>query len=101
MKTVDGEANATLKIMEPVTISTVNGEIELTIEELKDNLAMKTVNGDISLKLTDFCDARIVTKKVNGDIELIGINPENPVIGTGEFEVKVTTVNGDIKAVLV
>jgi len=74
----------------------VNGEIELTIEELEGDVEVSCVNGNVRLRLTEFCDARIVSKSVNGGVELVDIDPDDPVIGTGEFEVKISTVNGRV-----
>ena len=101
LTTVNGEIKAHLTVAGPLKASTVNGEIELTIEELEGDAEVSCVNGDITLRLSEFCDARIVTKKVNGDVKMIGIEPDDPVIGTGEFEVKVSTVNGDVKVELI
>ncbi len=99
--TVNGEVRAHLAVAGPLRVSTVNGEIELTIEELEGDVEVGCVNGDIVLRLTEFCDASIVGKKVNGNVKMIGIEPDDPVIGTGEFEVKVSTVNGDVRVELV
>ncbi len=101
LTSVNGTIKARLALAGPLTASTVNGELELDIEELDDNIQVSTVNGDIRLRLTDFCDAKITTKKVNGDVELVGINPEEPVIGAGTYDVRVSTVNGDVRVELV
>ena len=101
VSTVNGEIKAHLTTAGPLKASTVNGELEITIEELEGNVEVSCVNGDITLRLTDFCDARIVAKRVNGDVKLVGIDPNDPVIGTGEFTVKVSTVNGDVRVELV
>ncbi|NJF24656.1 hypothetical protein E3E29_03085 [Thermococcus sp. Bubb.Bath] len=74
-------------------VSTVNGRIELEDCEAGK---ISTVNGSITVTLSDFCDARIKVGRVNGTVTFEGIDPENPIIGTGEFEVKVSTVNGNI-----
>ncbi|WP_297437717.1 DUF4097 family beta strand repeat-containing protein [Thermococcus sp.] len=101
LNTVNGEVKAHLAVAGPLKASTVNGEIELTIEELEGDVEVSTVNGDITLRLTEFCDARIVSKRVNGDVKLVGIDSNDPVIGTGEFEVRVSTVNGDVRVELI
>ncbi|AJC72545.1 hypothetical protein X802_10550 [Thermococcus guaymasensis DSM 11113] len=101
ISTVNGEIMAHLTVAGPLKASTVNGEIELTIEELEGNVEVSCVNGDIVLRLTEFCDARIVSKRVNGDVKLVGIDPGDPVIGTGEFEVRASTVNGDVRVELI
>ncbi|AFL94293.1 hypothetical protein CL1_0078 [Thermococcus cleftensis] len=101
LSTVNGEIRAGLTVAGPLKASTVNGEIELTIEELEGDVEVSCVNGDIVLRLTEFCDARIVSKGVNGDVKLVGIDPDDPVIGTGEFEVKASTVNGDVRVEVV
>jgi len=101
LSTVNGEIKAHLTAAGPLKASTVNGELEITIEELEDDVEVSCVNGNIVLRLTDFCDARIVTKRVNGDVKLVGIDPNDPVMGTGEFTVKVSTVNGDVRVELV
>ncbi|MBP1913039.1 DUF4097 family beta strand repeat-containing protein [Thermococcus stetteri] len=101
LSTVNGEIRAHLTVAGPLRASTVNGDIEITIEELEGDVEASCVNGDMTLRPTDFCDARIVAKAVHGDVELVGINPENPVIGTGDYEVKVSTVNGDVTVELV
>ncbi|ASJ09149.1 hypothetical protein A3L11_07865 [Thermococcus siculi] len=101
LSTVNGEIEAHLTVAGPLRASTVNGDLDITIEELEDDVEVSCVNGDITLRLTDFCDARIVAKRTHGDIELVGIDPENPVIGTGEYEVRVSTVNGDVRVELV
>ncbi len=101
LSTVNGEITAHLSVAGPLKASTVNGELEITIEELEGDVEASCVNGDIILRLTDFCDARIVTKRVNGDVKLVGIDPNDPVIGTGEFTVKVSTVNGDVRVELI
>ncbi|NJE10252.1 DUF4097 family beta strand repeat-containing protein [Thermococcus sp. MAR1] len=101
LNTVNGEVRAHLTVAGPLQAKTVNGEIELTIEELEGDVEVSCVNGDIVLRLTEFCDARIVSKRVNGDVKLVGVDPDEPIIGTGEFEVKVSTVNGDIRVELI
>jgi DUF4097 and DUF4098 domain-containing protein YvlB len=101
LSTVNGEIRAGLTVAGPLKASTVNGEIELAIEELEGDVEVSCVNGDIVLRLTEFCDARIVSKRVNGDVKLVGIDPDDPVIGTGEFEVKASTVNGDVRVELI
>ncbi|WP_456424085.1 DUF4097 family beta strand repeat-containing protein [Thermococcus sp.] len=101
LSAVNGEINAHLTVAGPLQAKTVNGEIELTIEELEGDVEVSTVNGDITLRLTEFCDARIVSKRVNGDVTLVGVDPDEPIVGTGEFEVKVSTVNGDIRVELI
>jgi DUF4097 and DUF4098 domain-containing protein YvlB len=85
LKTVNGEIEAHLTVAGPLKASTVNGDLDITIEELDGNVEVSCVNGDVRLRLSDFCDARIVPKTARGDIELVGIDPENPVIGTGEY----------------
>ncbi len=100
LKTVNGEIMADLPAAGPLRASTVNGDLRISIEELEDDIEVSCVNGDIVLELTEFCDARIVAKKVNGDVKLVGIDPDDPVIGTGEYEVRVSTVNGDVKVEL-
>ncbi|ASJ04551.1 DUF4097 family beta strand repeat-containing protein [Thermococcus barossii] len=99
--TVNGEIRAGLTVAGPLKASTVNGEIELTIEELEGDVEVSCVNGDIVLRLTEFCDARIVSKSVNGSVELVDIDPDDPVIGTGEFKVKISTVNGGVRVELI
>jgi len=101
LKAVNGEVEAHLTIAGPLKASTVNGDLEITIEELDGNVEVSCVNGDVTLRLTDFCDARIIPKTSRGDIELVGIDPDDPVIGTGEYEVRVSTVNGDVTVELV
>ncbi len=102
LSSVNGFIKAHLAIAGPLNVATVNGSIEVTIEELEGNVTLGTVNGDVKLYLTDFCDAKIsVKKRVNGNIELVGIDEEEPVIGTGTFEVSVGTVNGDVRVELI
>jgi len=101
LSTVNGSINAHLRVASPLKASTVNGEIELTIEELEGDVEVSTVNGDVVVRLSDFCDARIIAKNVNGEVKLVGIDPDEPIIGTGEFEVKVSTVNGSIRVELI
>ena len=101
LNTVNGSINAHLTVAGPLQAKTVNGEIKLTIEELEGDVEVSTVNGDVTLRLTEFCDAAVITKRVNGDIKLVGIDPDEPIIGTGEFEVKVSTVNGSIRGELI
>ena len=100
IKTVNGEIMAHMRVG-PRKVSTVNGEIELTVEELDDDMNVNCMNGDVTLRLTDFCDARIRAKSVNGDIRFIGIDPDDPVIGAGTFEVGVSTVNDDVMIELI
>ena len=99
MKSVNGEIEAHLPVAGPLEVSTVNGDIEVTLEELDGDVSVSCVNGDITLRLTEFCDARIEAKKVNGDVELVGIS--DGVIGTGDFLIRVKTVNGDVRVELV
>ncbi|WCN29005.1 DUF4097 family beta strand repeat-containing protein [Thermococcus kodakarensis] len=93
---VNGRVRAYLALAKSLKASSVNGPIELEIEELEGDAKISNVNGSIALALSDFCDARVKASRVNGAITFEGIDPENPVIGTGEFEVKVSTVNGNI-----
>ncbi|NJE55348.1 DUF4097 family beta strand repeat-containing protein [Thermococcus sp. 21S9] len=99
IKSVNGEIEAYLPVAGPLEVSTVNGDITVTIEELEGDVSVNCVNGDITLRLTEFCDARVEAKKVNGDVELVGI-PDG-VIGTGDFLIRVKTVNGDVRVELV
>ncbi|NJE47398.1 hypothetical protein E3E35_08300 [Thermococcus sp. GR7] len=101
LKTVNGKIRAHLPVAGPLKASTVNGSIELTIEELEDDVEVSCVNGDVTLRLTDFCDAKIRVKKVNGDVKLVGIDPEDPVVGAGTFNISVSTVNGEVRVELV
>lgn len=93
---VNGRVGAHLALAKSLKAGSVNGPIELEIEELEGDAKISTVNGSITLALSDFCDATIRASRVNGAITFEGIDPENPVIGTGEFEVKVSTVNGSV-----
>jgi len=93
---VNGRVRAHLTLAKSLKASSVNGPMEVEIEELEGDAKISTVNGSIALALSDFCDATIKASRVNGAITFEGIDPENPVIGTGEFEVKVSTVNGNI-----
>jgi len=99
IKTVNGEIEAYLPVAGPLEVSTVNGDVTVTIEELEGDVSVSSVNGDITLRLTEFCDARIETKNINGDVELVGIS--GGVIGTGEFLIPVKTVNGSVRIELV
>ncbi|AEH24403.1 DUF4097 family beta strand repeat-containing protein [Pyrococcus yayanosii] len=101
LSSVNGGIRAHLTVAGPLQVKTVNGEIELTIEELEGDVEVSCVNGDITLRLTEFCDARIIIKRVSGDVKFVGIDPDEPVIGTGEFRVKVSTVNGDVRVELI
>ncbi|WP_457741930.1 DUF4097 family beta strand repeat-containing protein [Thermococcus sp.] len=99
LSTVNGRIKAHLPIAGPLKASTVNGEIELTVEELEGNVEIGCVNGSVTLRLSEFCDARIKLGSARGSVELIGI--ERGVIGTGEFEVKVGAVNGSVRVELI
>ena len=101
LSTVNGRIRAHLSVAGPLKASTVNGELEITIEELEGDVEASCVNGNIVLRLTDFCDASIETKKANGDVKFVGIDPNEPVIGTGEFTVKVSTANGSVRVELI
>ncbi|ASJ12424.1 hypothetical protein A3L14_05735 [Thermococcus thioreducens] len=101
LKSVNGEINAHLATAGPLKASIVNGTLGLTIEELEDDVEVSTVNGDIVLRLTDFCDARIVSSRVNGEVKLVGIDPNDPVIGAGTYRVKASTVNGGVRVELI
>jgi len=101
LSTVNGEITAYLSVAGPLKASTTNGELEVAIEELEGDVEVSCVNGEVTLRLTDFCDARIETKSVNGDIRFVGIDLDEPVIGTGEFTVRVSTVNGDVRVELI
>ncbi|ACS33861.1 DUF4097 family beta strand repeat-containing protein [Thermococcus gammatolerans] len=99
MKSVNGEIDAHLRVAGPLEVSTVNGDITVTIEELEGDVNVNCVNGDVTIRLTEFCDARIEAKKVNSDVELIGI-PDG-IIGTGEFPIRIKTVNGDVRVEII
>ncbi|ASJ02589.1 hypothetical protein A3L09_04605 [Thermococcus profundus] len=98
---VNGRVRAHLAFAKSLKVGSVNGPIEVEIEELEGNAKISTVNGHIRVGLSDFCDATIKAGRVNGAVTFEGIDPENPVIGTGDYEVKVSTVNGDITVELV
>lgn len=59
-------------------------------------MKISNVNGSIVFVFLDFCDVRVKVSCVNGVIIFEGIDLENLVIGMGEFEVKVSMVNGNI-----
>ena len=101
MKCVNGHIRATLPVAGPLNASTVNGALEITIEDIEGEVNVSSVNGNVFLRLTEFCDARIEVKKANGCVELVGVDPENPVIGTGEFPIRVKTVNGYVRVELI
>lgn len=101
LSSVNGTIRAHLRIAGPMKASTVNGRLTVAIDELEDDVELSTVNGSITLRLTDFCDARITAKAVNGGVHFVGIDPGNPVVGTGDYEVKVSTVNGSVRVELV
>lgn len=101
INTVNSRITAHLRAAGPLTVSAVNGKVELTIEELDGNVDINCVNGDITLRLTEFCDARIVIKRANAHVSLVGIDPDNPVIGAGQFEVRIKAVNGYARVELV
>nr|WP_297509069.1 DUF4097 family beta strand repeat-containing protein [Thermococcus sp.] len=101
LSTVNGGIRAHLRVASFLKASTVNGNLDITLDDLDGDVELSSVNGDVILHLTDLCDAKIVTKSVHGDIEFNGIDPENPVIGIGDYEVKVSTVNGDVMIELV
>ncbi len=101
LSTVNGRVTAHLTVAGPLKASTVNGEMKLTVEDLEGDVEVNCVNGNVRLYLTEFCDARIVVRKVNGDVKLVGIDPSDPVIGTGEVVVSINTVNGDVRVELV
>ncbi|NJE84447.1 hypothetical protein E3E23_01120 [Thermococcus sp. CX2] len=94
ISSVNGPIKAHFTSAGPLKASTVNGRMEITIEELEEDAEISTVNGSVRLYLTEFCDARISVKRVNGSVHLV--NLDEPVIGTGEYEVKIHTVNGSI-----
>lgn len=101
LKSVNGRIEVHLPVAGPLNVSTVNGSIEINIEELEGDVNVSCVNGNITLRLTDFCDARIKVKRVNGDVKLVGIDPKDPIIGTGDYEVRISTVNGDVRVELI
>ena len=101
INTVNSRITARLTVAGPLTVSAVNGKVELTIEELDGNVDVNCVNGGITLRLTEFCDAKIVTKRANAHVSLVGIDPDNPVIGTGQFKVRIKAVNGDVRVKIV
>ena len=68
---INGGIKASLSRAESLKVNTVNGPIRLTIEELEGNAVIGTVNGSVRMIDTD-------------------------TIGTGEYEVNVSTVNGSI-----
>nr|WP_048149073.1 DUF4097 family beta strand repeat-containing protein [Palaeococcus ferrophilus] len=93
---VNGRVRAHLTLAKSLKAGSVNGPMEVEIDEFEGDAKISTVNGSIILALSDFCDARIKASRVNGVITFEGIDPENPIIGTGEFKVKVSTVNGSV-----
>ncbi|WP_258084912.1 DUF4097 domain-containing protein [Thermococcus thermotolerans] len=101
LKSVNGGINAHLVTAGPLRASTVNGKISLTIEELEDDIEVSAVNGDVMIRLSDFCDARIVASRVNGEVRLVGIDPDDPVVGAGTYRVKASTVNGGVRVELI
>nr|WP_010478336.1 DUF4097 family beta strand repeat-containing protein [Thermococcus zilligii] len=101
LSSVNGRIRAHLKVAGPLKASTVNGKVEITLDDLEGDVSISTVNGGVTLRLTEFCDARITAKAVNGGVHFAGIDPENPVIGTGNYEVRVSTVNGSVRVELV
>lgn len=97
ISTVNAGIKASLSKAESLKVKTVNGPIKLTIEELEGNAVIGTVNGSVHLILTEFCDAKIKAKAINGSVRMI----DTDTIGTGEYEVNVSTVNGSITIELI
>ena len=97
IQTVNG--NVSIENCDVERIQSVNGDIKAYFEELESDLHINTTNGDIKIKLTELADAIINFKSTNGEMRLFGL--DEPTIGTGDFEINVKTVNGDLEVFLV
>ncbi|ASJ10726.1 hypothetical protein A3L12_05145 [Thermococcus sp. P6] len=100
LDTINGEIDARFTIAGPLRARTVNGRLNIVLEEIEGDIDVSTVNGDVNIRLSDFCDARISVRRVNGSVRFVGIDPEEPLIGSGTYKVEVKTVNGSVSVEL-
>ncbi|AEC52723.1 hypothetical protein PNA2_1808 [Pyrococcus sp. NA2] len=88
IRTVNGSITGSIELAEELSVKTVNGKVELEIQDIEGDGKISTVNGSIRLLLSEFCDVTITAKTVNGKVEA----PSRE----GEYELSITTVNGSV-----
>ncbi|ACJ16118.1 hypothetical protein, conserved [Thermococcus onnurineus NA1] len=83
-----------------MNIVTAAGIIDLSITELEGDVNLMAATGSIKLTLPGDADARVVLNDgkglIPGNIILKGINPEDPVLGTGERKIIVNVAAGNV-----
>ena len=80
-------------------LETTNGDISAILPLQSNQLIAETTNGDIILRIPS--DLGISAETVNGDLTVNGLEFRNSAVidGSGENEVVVQTVNGDVVVV--
>lgn len=88
-------------------ISTVNGSIKAMLSSINGDLVVSTVNGSVEVYLSKDSNIEVNARSVNGKIasEIPGELSKSPfhgpksfkgVLGEGKYNVKISTVNGNI-----
>jgi hypothetical protein len=104
--TVNGRVNIETPGSSEVEAHTVNGRIEARFEKSFQGATLKTVNGGVTAALPLSASFTGDFSQVNGDIEAAfplnihshpGSRRVSGEVNGGRFELRITTVNGDIK----
>jgi DUF4097 and DUF4098 domain-containing protein YvlB len=104
--TVNGRVNIDTPGSSEVEAHTVNGRIEARFGKSFQGATLKTVNGGVTAALPLSASFTGDFSQVNGDIEAAfplnihshpGSRPVSGEVNGGRYELRITTVNGDIK----
>jgi Putative adhesin len=104
--TVNGRVNIETPGSSEVDAKTINGRIEAHFEKTFQGATLKTVNGSVTAALPLSASFVGDFSQVNGDIEAAfplnihshpGSRRVSGEVNGGRFELRITTVNGDIK----
>jgi DUF4097 and DUF4098 domain-containing protein YvlB len=104
--TVNGRVNIDTPGSSEVEAHTVNGRIEAHFEKSFQGATLKTINGGVTASLPLSASFSGDFSQVNGDIEAAfplnihshpGSRRVSGEVNGGKFELRITTVNGDIK----
>jgi len=106
-KVITVNGNISIKNTSAEKISAVNGSITALLSRINNNVKISTVNGRIEAYIPKDADAVIKATTVNGkiDSEIPGELSKPPVhgpksfsavLGSGKYEVVLSTVNGNI-----
>ena len=95
-QSVNGKIN-TVNITGELKAEVTNGTINVETKSLDQPVDLESVNGKINVRVEEEPDnAEIIVEVVNGKADIFGSDSEHRTFGDGENVVKIQTVNGKV-----